>query len=48
MLFTGAFAGLLAFVMIVVQLLDFPFEGVLHLPPSNFQETLEKIVSLPG
>jgi len=48
MAFTGAFAACLAFILVVVQLLDFPFEGVLRLPPTGFQETLSKIAALPG
>ena len=40
MVFTGAFAACLAFVLVIVHLLDFPFEGVLRLQPAGFQATL--------
>jgi Protein of unknown function (DUF4239) len=43
MLFTGAFAACLAFVLVIVHLLDFPFEGALRLQPTEFQATLARI-----
>ncbi|MEJ0017119.1 MAG: DUF4239 domain-containing protein [Acetobacteraceae bacterium] len=48
MIFTGAFAACLVFILLVVKLLDFPFEGVLRLAPTDFQETAQKIATLPG
>ena len=46
MLFTGVFAACLAFILLIVQLLDFPFEGVLRLGDGPFQETRTKIVAV--
>ena len=43
MVFTGAFAACLAFVLVIVHLLDFPFEGALRLQPTEFQATLARI-----
>lgn len=43
MVFTGAFAASLAFVLAIVHLLDFPFEGVLHLQPAGFQAILAMV-----
>ena len=48
MVFTGVFAGCLAFILIIVQLLDYPFEGALRLRPSGFQETIVKVTMLSG
>jgi Protein of unknown function (DUF4239) len=48
MVFTGAFAASLAFVLLIVHLLDFPFEGVLRLSPNEFQATLARVAALPG
>jgi hypothetical protein len=45
MVFTGAFAACLAFVLVIVHLLDFPFEGVLRLQPTGFQATLARVVA---
>ena len=47
MVFTGAFAASLAFILIIVQLLDFPYAGVLRLPSTDFQETVRKVATLP-
>ena len=47
MVFTGAFAACLAFILIMVQMLDFPFEGVMRLPPTDFQNTLRKVIAVP-
>jgi hypothetical protein len=41
MLFAGAFAASLAFILLIVMLLDFPFEGVLRLPSSCFLGTVQ-------
>jgi hypothetical protein len=46
MLFAGAFAASLAFILLIVMLLDFPFEGVLRLPPDCFQRIGQKVTAL--
>lgn len=46
MLFTGVFAACLAFILLLVQLLDFPFEGPLRLDDGPYQETRGKIIAL--
>ena len=46
MLFTGIFAGFMAFILILVELLDYPFEGALRLQPGAFQETVQKITAM--
>jgi hypothetical protein len=46
MLFTGIFAAFMAFILMLVQLLDFPFEGALRLPSGAFQETIQKIAAM--
>jgi hypothetical protein len=48
MVFTGAFAACLASVLVIVHLLDYPFEGVLRLPPTGFHVTVSRIATLPG
>lgn len=44
--FTGLFAAGMAFILTLVQLLDFPFEGALRLSPDAFQETMQKIAGM--
>ncbi len=44
--FTAVFAASLAFVLALVRTLDYPFEGALRLPPTDFQETLRKVTAL--
>jgi hypothetical protein len=46
MVFTGLFAGFMAFILMLVQLLDFPFEGALHLTSGAFRETFQKIAAM--
>jgi hypothetical protein len=46
MLFTGIFAAFMAFILMMVELLDFPFEGALRLPSNVFQETIHKIAAM--
>jgi hypothetical protein len=48
MLFIGVFAALLAFILVIVMLMDFPFEGVLRLPPDCFVQAAEKLAALSG
>ncbi|MBV8401343.1 MAG: DUF4239 domain-containing protein, partial [Acetobacteraceae bacterium] len=46
--FTGIFAAAVAFVLVIVHLLDFPFEGALRLSPRDFWATREKIALMLG
>jgi hypothetical protein len=46
--FTGIFAAAVAFVLLIVHLLDFPFEGALRLSPRDFWATREKIAFMLG
>lgn len=41
--FTAVFAGLIAFVLLLVALMDFPFGGALGLRPGDFQRTLHNV-----
>jgi len=43
--FTALLAGAIAFILVVVQSLDYPFEGMLALSSADFQETLAKIAA---
>ena len=43
---TAVFAAAVTLILVVVRLLDHPFEGVLQLPASDFQETLSKVQSI--
>jgi amino acid transporter len=47
-IFTALFAAGVAFVLVIVHLLDYPFEGALRLPPTNFQTTLQEVAALSG
>jgi ABC-type multidrug transport system fused ATPase/permease subunit len=42
--FTGAFAGGIAFMIVVIAVLDFPFAGALRLSPQPMVQALEKVV----
>jgi hypothetical protein len=44
--FTAVFSGLIAFVLLLVAMLDFPFDGALRLRPTDFRETLNKVMTL--
>ncbi len=44
--FVAVFAAMLCFALLTVRMLDFPFEGPLRLPPSDFQATLVKVDGL--
>jgi hypothetical protein len=46
MLFTGIFGSCMAFILVMVHLLDFPFEGALRLPSTAFAETIQKIAGM--
>lgn len=48
MVFTGLFAGTIAAVLVVVRMLDLPFQGALRLPPADFQATLASVLALGG
>ncbi len=45
-IFTALFATSVAFVLVIVHLLDYPFSGALRLPPTSFQTTLQEITAL--
>ena len=40
---TAMFAASVTLILVVVRMLDHPFEGALQLSPSDFQETLSKV-----
>ncbi|MDQ2764944.1 MAG: DUF4239 domain-containing protein [Pseudomonadota bacterium] len=42
-LFSSLFAAGLALILVMIRMLDFPFEGALGLPSATFQETLLKV-----
>lgn len=46
MAFAGLFAGTLASVLVVVRMLDYPFQGALSLPSADCQATLAKVLAL--
>jgi len=46
MAFAGLFAGTIASVLVVVRMLDYPFQGALGLPSADFQATLAKVLAL--
>ncbi len=48
MAFAGLFAGTIAAALVVVWMLDAPFEGALALPSADFQATLTKVLALGG
>lgn len=48
MLFTGAFAASLVFILLIVHFLNHPFEGMLRVSPKAFHETAAKVAALPG
>ena len=45
-IFTGVFAASIAFVLVMVRLFDFPFEGALRLSSSDFQITRERVIQI--
>jgi hypothetical protein len=47
MAFTGVFAGSLAMVMVILGMLNYPFEGGMALQPREFQQALIHIDHLP-
>jgi hypothetical protein len=48
LLFTVVFAVSVALVLILVRMLDYPFEGALALSNADFVTTLEHVRSLTG
>ena len=48
MAFTGLFAGTITATLVVVAMLDYPFQGALALPPTDFQATLARVLALTG
>jgi hypothetical protein len=48
MIITAMCTAGIAFLLIVIELLDFPFEGPLRIQPTDFQETLARITGLIG
>ncbi len=47
MAFTAVFAGSLAMVMVILGMLNYPFEGGMALQPTEFQQALAHISHLP-
>ena len=45
MLFTGVFAGSLALVLVILSMLNFPFEGAMALQPTAFRDTIVRVVA---
>jgi hypothetical protein len=48
LLFTVSFAVSVAFVLVLVRMLDYPFEGALALSHDDFVRTLERVTALVG
>lgn len=44
--FSATFAAAVAAILVLIHLLDFPFEGALSLPPGHFLHTLHEITEL--
>jgi hypothetical protein len=44
--FAAVFAAGLALVLVIIRLLDLPFQGALRLPPTDFIRTLHEVVQL--
>jgi hypothetical protein len=47
MAFTAVFAGSLAMVLVILGMLNYPFEGAMALQPNEFQQTLVHVGHLP-
>lgn len=47
-LLSALFAGCTVLILVVIQMLNYPFEGALALQPTDFQGTLEKVSRLVG
>lgn len=48
MVFTSLFCGLTVLILVIIRMLDYPFEGALALQPTDFQVTLARINFLLG
>jgi len=46
--FAAVFTGCIVMVLVVVHLLDYPFEGALALPNSDFLKVSSEVASLIG
>jgi hypothetical protein len=47
-LFSGLFAGCTALILVMIRMLDLPFQGALALRPDDFVATLTKVSGLVG
>ncbi len=45
-LFAVVFTGSISLVLVLVRMLDFPFEGALALPPTDFVKLLQEVEAL--
>lgn len=45
---TALLGASIAFILVLVALLDYPFEGALQIPPADFQGTLSSVLLLLG
>jgi len=48
MIFAGAFTACMVLVLVLVRMLDFPFEGALALPDSDFAKLVREATALAG
>jgi hypothetical protein len=48
LLFTSSFTASVALLLIVIRMLDYPFEGALTLSNSDFIKTIERVTLLTG
>jgi hypothetical protein len=46
LIFASAFAGCTAFVLVLVRMLDYPFEGALALPNADFQKLIGELAAM--
>jgi Protein of unknown function (DUF4239) len=47
-LFSGLFTGCTALILVMIRMLDYPFQGALALRPDDFEGTLVKVSGLVG
>jgi hypothetical protein len=48
LLFTSSFTSSVVFLLILIRMLDYPFEGALALSNSDFVKTIERVTQLTG
>jgi hypothetical protein len=48
LLFTSVFTSSVVLLLILIRMLDYPFEGALALGNSDFVKTIERVSALPG